>query len=186
MILQGNDPTTEPSFTLGNRAARALWGAVWLLLFRPSPRPAHAWRRCLLRLFGARIGPHVHVYPGARVWAPWQLDIGARVGIGDGAQLYNMGPLRIGAQAVISQGAHLCGGTHDIDSSNFQLVARPIEIGEHAWVCAEAFVGPGVCIAPGCVVGARSVVMKSIEEPWSVWAGHPAQRIRQRASKEPR
>ena len=70
MILPGNDPTTQPSFSLGNRVARAAWGVAWLLLFRPSPRVAHAWRRALLRLFGARIGAHVHVYPGARTWAP--------------------------------------------------------------------------------------------------------------------
>lgn len=180
MILPGNDPTTQPSFSLGNRVARAAWGVAWLLLFRPSPRVAHAWRRALLRLFGARVGAHVHVYPGARIWAPWQLEIGERVGVGDGATLYNMGPLRIGHHAVISQGAHLCGGTHDIHSPNFQLVAHAIHIGEHAWVCADAFVGPGVRLAPGCVLGARSVAMKSIDEPWTVWAGHPAQRIRHR------
>lgn len=180
MIIQGNDPATQASFTLGNRLARAAWGVVWLLMFRPSPRPAHAWRRLLLRGFGARIGAHVHVYPGARVWAPWQLEIGDRVGVGDGVTLYNMAPLRIGHDAVVSQGAHLCGGTHDIHSPNFQLVAKAIEVGEHAWICAEAFVGPGVRIAPGCVVGARSVVMRSIEEAWSVWAGHPAVRINRR------
>ncbi|MBL0943600.1 MAG: putative colanic acid biosynthesis acetyltransferase [Hydrogenophaga sp.] len=180
MIVQGNDPATQASFALGNRLARALWGLVWLLLFRPSPRPAHAWRRTLLRAFGARLGRHVHVYPGVRIWAPWQLEIGDRVGVGDGATLYNMGPLRIGSGAVISQGAHLCGGTHDIDSPNFQLVARPIDIGEHAWVCAEAFVGPGVRLAPGCVLGARSVLMRSVDEAWTVWAGHPAVRVRQR------
>jgi putative colanic acid biosynthesis acetyltransferase WcaF len=183
MILPGNDPATQPSFSLGNRVARATWGAVWLLLFRTSPRPAHAWRRALLRLFGARLGAHVHVYPGARIWAPWQLEIGDRVGVGDGATLYNMGPLRIGHDAVVSQGAHLCGGTHDIHSRNFQLVARAIDIGPHAWVCADAFVGPGVRIAPGCVVGARSVVMKSIAEPWTVWAGHPAQRVSTRQTE---
>ena len=180
MILEGNDPTTQASFSRSNRAVRALWGAVWLLLFRPSPRPLHRWRCGLLRLFGARLGDHVHIYPGVRVWAPWQLEVGDRVGVGDGATLYNMGPLRIGSHAVISQGAHLCGGTHDIDSPNFQLRARPIEIGDHVWVCADAFVGPGVRIAPGCVLGARSVALKSIDEPWTVWAGHPAKRVRER------
>lgn len=182
MILQGTDPTTQPSFGLTNRLARAAWGVVWLLAFRPSPRPLHAWRALLLRLFGAKLGRHVHVYPSVRIWAPWQLVIEDRVGVGDGANLYNMGPMHIGHHAVISQGAHLCGGSHDIDSANFQLMAGAITIGPHAWICAEVFVGPGVSIAEGCVLGARSVAMRSLTSPWSVWSGHPAtqRRMRQR------
>ena len=181
MILAGNDPTVQPSFSLGNRLARVLWGVVWLLLFRASPRPLHAWRAWLLRLFGARIGHGVHVYPAARIWAPWQLEIGDEVGIADGVTLYNMAPMRIGRRCVISQGAHLCGGSHDIDSANFQLIAAPITLEPHVWVCAEAFVGPGVRIAEGCVVGARAVLMKSAAEPWTVWVGNPAALKRQRA-----
>ncbi len=183
MILQGSDGAAAPSCTLANRVGRALWGLAWWLLFRPSPRPLHGWRRALLRAFGARVGRGAHIYPGVRIWAPWLLEVGDQVGVGDGARLYNMAPLRLGRRCVVSQGAHLCGGTHDIDSPNFQLVARPIEVGEQAWVCADAFVGPGVRIAPGCVVGARAVVTKSIDEPWTVWAGNPARRVRARRQR---
>ena len=54
MIIHGNDPFTKPSFSLSNRILRVLWGVVWLLLFRPRPRPFHAWRILLLRLFESR------------------------------------------------------------------------------------------------------------------------------------
>lgn len=91
-----------------------------------------------------------------------------------------MAQMQIGDECVISQGAHLCGGSHDIDSSNFQLIAKPITLQPSVWICAEAFVGPGVHIARGCVVGARAVVMKSITEPWTVWAGNPAKNNKQR------
>ncbi|NDH69645.1 MAG: putative colanic acid biosynthesis acetyltransferase, partial [Gammaproteobacteria bacterium] len=37
-----------------------------------------------------------------------------------------------------------------------------------------------VKIADGCVLGARAVVVKSIVEPWTVWAGNPAVRKRLR------
>jgi putative colanic acid biosynthesis acetyltransferase WcaF len=174
MIIQGNDPYTQPSFSLGNRIGRALWGMVWLLLFRPSPRPFHAWRRLLLRLFGAQLGQHVNVYPNVKIWAPWQLKLGNKVGIADGVTLYNMATIVIGDYCVVSQGAHLCAGSHDIDSANFQLIAKPIVLEKDVWICAEAFVGPGVSVAEGCVLGARAVVVKSIVEPWSVWAGNPA------------
>lgn len=179
-ILVENDPFVTASFTFRNRLARAVWGMAWLLLFRFSPRPCHAWRALLLRLFGARLGKDVHVYPSVVVWAPWQLEIGDRVGIGQGANLYNMAKLVIGSNCVVSQGAHLCGGSHDIDSPNFQLIAAPIVIEEYVWVCAEAFVGPGVTLATGVVVGARGVAMKSIREPWTVWSGNPVVRRRNR------
>ena len=180
MIIQGNDPTIGPSFTLGNRVARGLWGIVWLLLFRFSPRPCHAWRCLLLRLFGAQVGNHVHIWANVRIWAPWQLRIGGHVGIGKGVNLYNMAHMDIGDYCVISQGAHLCGGSHLIDSSNFQLIAKPIQLKSHVWICADAFVGLGVTVAEGCVLGARSVTVKNIVAPWTVWAGNPVQLIRTR------
>jgi putative colanic acid biosynthesis acetyltransferase WcaF len=174
MIIQGNNPYTQPSFSLGNRMMRALWSVVWLVFFRPSPRPFHFWRSSLLRLFGAKLGAHVHVYPNVKVWAPWQLTIANHVGVADGVTLYNMAPITIGDHCVISQGAHLCTGSHDIDSANFQLIAKPIVLQKNVWICAEAFVGPGVTVAEGCVLGARSAVVKSITTPWTVWAGNPA------------
>lgn len=139
----------------------------------------HGWRNFLLRLFGAKIGQGAHIYPGVRVWAPWNLEIGAEAGIADNAILYSQGKISIGQRAVVSQGAHLCAGTHDFESDGFPLVVEPISVGAHAWVAAEAFVHPGVVIGEGTVVGARSVVVKSLP-PWMVCAGHPCLPLRQR------
>lgn len=180
MIIDGNDPYREPSFTLGNRLARAVWQAVWLLLFRPTPRIAHGWRNLLLRLFGARIGKHVHIAPSVRIWAPWQLQIGDCVGIGADVRLYSMAMIRLADFVTVSQGSHLCAGSHDYNSSNFQLVARPVDIGPRVWLAADCFVGPGVTVSEGCVLGARAVLVHSIGTPWTVWAGNPARQIAER------
>lgn len=177
MIIQGNDPTISPSFTFANRIFRQLWNWVWLVLFRPSPRPCHAWRGFLLKTFGAKLGRHVHVYPGARIWAPWNLKIGSHVGVADNVIIYNMDKVEIGDYCVISQGAHICGGSHDYNSANFQLTAAPIILYPYVWVCADAFIGPGVTIPRGVVVGARSVVSRSLPDEWSVYAGSPAKKI---------
>lgn len=178
-IKIGIDPAREPSFSLGNRVARALWGVVWLMLVRPSPRPFHRWRALVLRLFGARLGRNVHVYPAVRIWAPWNLVIGDHVGIGDGVTLYSMAAITIGTRAVVSQGAHLCTGTHDYEDPRFQLRALPITIGNHAWICAEAFVGPGVQVGDGAVVGARAVAFRNVPA-YTVVAGNPANHVKNR------
>jgi putative colanic acid biosynthesis acetyltransferase WcaF len=178
-ILKDTDPRTEPSFTLGNRAARVLWGVVYALFFRWSPRPCHGWRRFLLRLFGAQIGRNVHVYPSVRIWGPWNLELHDNVGVGDSVNCYSMARIIIGKDAVVSQGAHLCTGSHDYESANFQLFARPIVIGAQAWVCTEAFVGPGVTIGEGAVIGARAVVVKDMPA-WMVCAGHPCAPLKPR------
>jgi putative colanic acid biosynthesis acetyltransferase WcaF len=170
---------SAPSFSLRNRAARALWSAVWLLLFRISPRPFHAWRCFLLRCFGAKLGRGCHIYPGVIVWAPWNLECGDNVGAGDRAILYNQARITLGNGSVISQGAHLCTGTHNYNSEKFELLAFPIRIGARAWVCAEAFVHPGIEVGEGAVIGARAVVTEDMPA-WMVCAGHPCQPIKAR------
>lgn len=84
-----------------------------------------------------------------------------------------MATVFLGERSIVSQGTHLCSGTHDYTSSTFPLYARPISIGADAWICAEAFIGPGVKIGNGSVVGSRSVVMRSLPD-WVVCAGNPA------------
>lgn len=177
MIIQGNDPYTGPSFSLGHRFRRQIWNWVWLVFFRPSPRPFHIWRNLLLRLFGANLGRHVHIHSSVKVWAPWNMTVGNYVGIGSGVNVYCMDHITVGDYSVISQGAHLCAGSHDFNSANFQLIAAPIFIGDRVWLCADAYVGPGVSIADGTVIGARGVVSKSIDEPWCVWVGVPVKRV---------
>jgi putative colanic acid biosynthesis acetyltransferase WcaF len=104
---------TGPSFPLADRLARAAWNVVQATAFRWSPRPLHMWRNFLLRLFGAKVGHGAHIYPCVRIWAPWNLEVGAEAGVADGVILYSQGKISIGRRAVVSQGAHLCAGTHD-------------------------------------------------------------------------
>ena len=177
MILENVDSTTGPSFSLSHRVRRQLWNWVWLVLFRPSPRPCHAWRAVLLRLFGAQLGERVHIYPAVKVWAPWNLTVGAHSGIADGVTLYNIERIEIGEYCVVSQGSHLCTGSHDYNREDFQLIAAPITLAPRVWICAEAFVSPGASLAEGVVVAPRSVVTKALSQPWTVYAGTPARPV---------
>ena len=157
---------------------RVLWIPGQYLL-RLSPRPLFGWRRWVLRLFGAEIGPHVHVHNSTRVTMPWNLRVGAWAAIGEDTLIYNLGPVDIGERATISHRAHLCAGSHDYRRADLPLTKPPISIGSQSWICAEAFVGPGVTVGEGAVVGAGSVAMKDVPA-WAVVTGNPAEVVSQR------
>jgi putative colanic acid biosynthesis acetyltransferase WcaF len=84
-----------------------------------------------------------------------------------------MAPVRLGRYVVVSQRAHLCAGSHRVDDEYFQLIAKPITIKDNAWIAAEAFVGPGVTVGEGAVLGARGVAFEDLN-PWTVYVGNPA------------
>jgi putative colanic acid biosynthesis acetyltransferase WcaF len=152
---------------------------LWVLArpaFRFSPRPFFAWRRLLLRLFGARVGAAVNVYGSAVITMPWNLDIGDSSAIGEGALIYNLGRVSIGSRVTVSQRAHLCAGTHDHTRRDMQLLKPPISVENDAWICADAFVGPGVTVGAGAVVGARAVAVKDVPA-WTVVVGNPARSV---------
>jgi putative colanic acid biosynthesis acetyltransferase WcaF len=166
-------PPQSSPFSLRHRLGRAAWGVVYTLLFRPSPEILHGWRRALLRLFGARIDSAARVYPTARVWAPWNLELLPHACIGRAVDVYNVAPVRVGARSTVSQYTYLCGATHDHTQSSYPLIPGHITIGDDCWVAADAFVGPGVTIHDGVVVGARSSVFADLP-PWTVCVGTPA------------
>jgi len=158
---------------------RAFWEVAGMRLFAWSPRIAWGWRRAVLRGFGARIGHDVRIDPSVLVPVPWNLDIADEVGIGARAKLYCLGLITIGRGATVSQDAHLCAGSHDFRSPDMRLLKLPISIGSGAWICADAYIGPGVTVGHGAVVGARAVVVRDVV-PCSIVAGNPAREIGQR------
>jgi len=156
-----------------NKVARTLWQIVWLFLYRPTPRLFHPWRCLLLRLFGARLGKSVHPYPSARVWAPWNLEMGDHACLSEGVDCYCVAKISIGAHSTVSQYSFLCTASHDYSKTSMPLVAAPINIGDRVWITADVFVGPGVTIGDGAVVTARSSVFSNLP-PWVVARGNPA------------
>src|SRR6266568_966187 len=174
-----DDPYLRPSFPLRLRIKRLAWNICWALFYRLSPRPLHGWRTMLLRIFGAKMGPNCHFYPGSRVWAPWNLVCVDQVTAGDGAEIYNPAPVRLGSHAILSQGAYLCGATHDFDDPAFPLLAFAMEVGAYAWICARASVSPGVNVGEGAVLGLASVATRDMEA-WGVYAGSRAVKVKER------
>ena len=169
-------------YSSGEMIRRVLWKLVQPLL-RFSPRICFGWRRFLLRCFGAKIGRRVHVYSSATIYFPWNLEAGDDSAIGEGVLVYNLGRVTLGERVTISHRAHLCAGTHDHTKPDFPLLRPPITIGSEAWICADAFVGPGVTVGEGAIVGARAVAMKDVK-PRVIVIGNPARESKARETTQ--
>lgn len=167
------------SHSYQNQVGRILWRIVWLFLYRPSPRILHAWRRFLLRLFGATIGAGAHPYPTAHIWAPWNLEMGKHSCLGDRVDCYSVDTIRLGVNATVSQYTFLCTASHDYSRLDMPLITAPITIEANAWVAADVFIGPGVTVGIGAIVGARSTILKDVR-PMMVVAGNPPRTLRER------
>lgn len=154
-------------------AGRFLWEVLRGPAFAWTPRQLWVWRRTVLRVFGAKVENRVHIFPTVQIAVPWNVSIGCESAIGDRAILYSLGEIVIGARTTISQGAHLCAGSHDYRYADLPLTKQPIQVGNGAWVCADAFVGPGVTIGHGSIVGARAVVTKDVPDN-KIVVGNPA------------
>lgn len=183
MVLESNPLEGAPTFPLSHRAARALWNVVWTLLGSWTPVPLHSWRRLLLRAFGAKIAPTAKIYPGVKIWYPRNLEMHEFACLGPGVDCYCMSSITLEKYALASQGAYLCGGTHDVQSKRFDLIARPIRLCSRSWVAANAFVGPGVTVHEGAVLGACAVTMRDLEA-WTIYAGNRAVAVRKRNPNE--
>lgn len=163
-----------------HQVVRMLWTIAWTLGASWLPRSlGSGWKRCLLKLFGAKIAGTAHVYSSAKVYYPGNLTMMEHSCLASDVDCYNVAPIIIGANSTVSQGAYLCTASHDITNPLNPLITAPIIIEDQAWVGAKAFVGMGVTIGQGAVVGATASVYKDVV-PWTVVGGNPAKYIKDR------
>lgn len=170
-------------FSLWNKIGRMVWDITYWILFRPFAFNFFIpWRNFILKIFNAKVGIKVVIHSNVKIWAPWNLEIGDYSCLGPQVDCYNQGKITIGANTTISQKSYLCASSHDISDKKIPLLLKPIIIADQVWVAADAFIGPGVTIRQGAVVGARSAVFKDIEA-WAVVGGNPAKFIKKRQLK---
>lgn len=166
---------------------RAIWNITATAMFRPFiTKLFRPWRIAVLKLFGAKIEWDAEVYASVKVWAPWNLRMGHRSCLGPDVVCYNQDTVTLKDDAIVSQYAYLCTAGHDVcmmNTAGDSLITAPIVLEDKAWVGSRAFIGMGVTIAKGAVVGATASVYKDVE-PWTVVGGNPARFIKKRVIKE--
>ena len=134
-----------------------------------------ARHRVLADLLGS-VGDGVWIEP------PFFCDYGAHVTIGSGTFVnvncvfLDSAAIRIGADVLIAPGVQLLTVTHPLAAAErivapsersagtapYRTYARPITVGDGAWLGAGAIVLPGVTIGANAVIGAGSVVTSDI------------------------
>jgi putative colanic acid biosynthesis acetyltransferase WcaF len=156
---------------------RSIWYVV-NAVFIKSGIPSSALRVHLLRLFGAGVG-QVVIKPGVNIKYPWKLAIGSHVWIGEGVWIDNLDQVVLGDHVCLSQGAFLLCGNHNYSKVSFDLRTAPITLEAACWIGAKAVVCPGVIGGTHAVLTAGSVATRSLE-PWFVYQGNPATKVKER------
>ena len=156
-----------------------------------------------------RLGANVKVHARASIYATENISLGDNVRIDDFAIIIATGQVEIGNQVSIPNFCFL-GGRNGIILEDFVTLAPgvklftasddylgdkmtgptlpaeftggkcgPVVLRRHSIVGAGSVILPGCTLGEGCAVGALSLVVRDLE-PWGVYAGIPAGRIKER------
>ena len=157
-----------------------LWLIASLLLFRLCPFSFSAPKRIVLGWFGARIGRNVTIKPQVKITFPWKLTTGDNVWLGEECWLLNLERITLGNNVCVSQRRLSLHGQSQLQAlSTFDLITKPIQVGDGAWIGAGAWVGPGVEMGTGSVLAAGSVTTKNLESG-GIYRGNPAVLVKPR------
>lgn len=171
--------STKWPYSAKTYVIRFFWLVLYSTIWKLCWKRIYPLRAILLNLLGSKVSLRTSIAASAWIEIPTNLVMKSFAAIGPNAVIYNLTQISIGERTIISQDAYICSGTHDYNVPNFPLVTKKIIIENDVWICAGAYIGPGVTVGEGAVVGARAVVTKDVP-PWSVVAGNPAKIIKRR------
>jgi putative colanic acid biosynthesis acetyltransferase WcaF len=163
----------------GSPLKRFFWHYTNSIFFKSGFFPIYRLKVFLLRLFGAKVGKGVLVKPFVNIKYPWFLAIGDHVWIGENVWIDCYTTVTIGNNVCISQGALLITGNHDHSKTGFDLFIKKITIEDGVWIGANAVVCPGITCKSHSVLAVGAIATRDLE-PYSVYSGNPAEKIKQR------
>lgn len=120
------------------------------------------------------------------IHSPFRCDFGFNIRIGNNfvgnfnLTILDEAEVTIGDNVMIGPNCSLITITHALDPDQRNegiMAARPITIGDNAWIATNVVILPGVEIGEGAVIGAGSVVTRSIPAGMLA-AGNPCRPLR--------
>lgn len=138
---------------------------------------AFGMKRILYRWAGVRIGNGVRICSSAVISGAGNLSIGSGTWIGPKVFIVCSSEINIGSCCDIAPRVYIGDGTHEITPEMDRIAgidtAKPIQIGDGCWICANSTILPGVTIGEKCVVASGAVVTCNFEHQLLL-AGVPA------------
>jgi putative colanic acid biosynthesis acetyltransferase WcaF len=174
---------SNPDYKPGSKLKRVLWYLVGKAFINSYFLPLSSWKRFWLKAFGAKIGKGVVIKPKVNIKYPWFLEVGDYSWIGENVWIDNLSQVTIGKNVCISQGALILCGNHNYKKSTFDLMVKPIHIEDGVWICAQSTVVQGVRCGSHSILGVGAVALENLE-PYTIYSGNPAQKLRKREISE--
>ena len=119
-----------------------------------------------------------------RLFPPFYTDCGVNIKLGKNVfinaccRFQDQGGIIIGDNALIGHSVTIATLNHDYNPENrASITPNPVKIGKNVWIGSDSTILPGVEIGDGAIIGAGSVVTKSIPAN-TIAAGNPARIIR--------
>ena len=142
--------------------------------------PSYFIRKTLyIGLYGMKIGKNTHLQMGIRVYAPWKIRIGSNCSIGHNCLLDGRRGISIGNNVDLAGHVRIFSLGHNLDSPDYETMGGVVTIEDDASIFTGAFILPGRRLARGSVAAMGAIITKDTE-PWTIYAGNPARKIRER------
>ena len=157
------------------------WARLNFLIL--SRFPSNRIRNIIFRyIYCANITKNTVINGGVEIRSPWNL-VADRCIIMSGCILDARHGISIGEDVVFGTGVHIWTEEHDLNDPYFAVNkehAKPVEIGEHAWICSDSTILPGIKVGEGAVVASRACVVKDCCA-FGVYGGVPAKYVSERS-----
>ena len=132
------------------------------------------------------MGSDVNIEQCAHFGSGMQLSIGDHSGLGINCRIN--GPVHIGNHVMMGPDVMIIARNHNFDRTDVPMCQQgeadpePVVLGNDVWIGARAIILPGVTIGQATIVGAGSVVTKSVPS-YSIVADDPARIVRSRVGR---
>ncbi len=167
---------SDPELVSAHLSAQAI-----LAKFNISPADDEKGRRALLEELLGQFADGTVIKPVFRCDYGFNIHIGERTFVNYDCTFLDCSQITIGQEVQIAPGVHIYTATHPVDAqtrrSGLEL-AQAVSIEDGVWLGGGTIICPGVSIGENTVVGAGSVVTRSLP-PNVVAVGNPCRTIRE-------